>query len=83
MEKKEFKDIFSTMLEKSNLRLTDKQLNNFYNYMIGVLDWNTKINLTAITEEKMFIVKHFLDSLTINKYLKNAKSLIDTIKNCK
>ena len=77
MEKKEFKDIFSTMLEKSNLRLTDKQLNNFYNYMIGVLDWNTKINLTAITDEKMFIVKHFLDSLTINKYLKNAKSLID------
>ena len=45
--------------------------------MQGILEWNTKINLTAITEEKMFIVKHFVDSLTINKYIKDFKNLID------
>lgn len=61
----------------NKIDINDKQIENFYNYMIGIIDWNTKINLTAITEENMFIVKHFIDSLTIDKYVKSAKSLID------
>ncbi len=36
-----------------------------------------KINLTAITEENEVIIKHFIDSLTIYKYLNEAKSIID------
>lgn len=74
MEKQEFKNIF---LENIDIELTEKQIDDFYKYMQGILEWNTKINLTAITEEKMFIVKHFVDSLTINKYIKDYKSLID------
>ena len=77
MEKEEFKKIFSEMLKKNNIKFTEKELEKFYEYMIGILEWNTKINLTAITEEKMFIVKHFIDSLTINKYIENKESLID------
>lgn len=77
MERKEFEKVFSKMMEENNLNVTEKQINNFYDYMIGILDWNTKINLTAITEENMFIVKHFIDSLTINKYIENAEYLID------
>lgn len=76
MSIEEFKKIFIDKLE-NKIDITDKQIENFYNYMIGIIDWNTKINLTAITEENMFIVKHFIDSLTINKYVKSAKSLID------
>lgn len=74
MEREEFKKIF---LENINIDLTEKQIDDFYKYMQGILEWNTKINLTAITEEKMFIVKHFVDSLTINKYIKDFKNLID------
>lgn len=73
----EFKKIFLEEINKNSLDVTDKQIEQFYNYMIGIIDWNTKINVTAITEEKMFIVKHFIDSLTINKYVNTANSLID------
>lgn len=77
MSKEEFRKIFLEEINKSKLDITDEQVEQFYNYMIGIIDWNTKINVTAITEEKMFIVKHFIDSLTINKYVNTSNSLID------
>ena len=42
-----------------------------------LLEWNTKINLTAITDENEIIEKHFLDSLTVLKYIKNNDKVID------
>lgn len=77
MNIEEFKKIFLEETSKLNLKITDNQIENFYKYMIGIIDCNNKINLTAITDENMFIVKHFIDSLTINNYVKSAKSLID------
>lgn len=77
MDIKEFKKIYVEEIKKYKIDLTDKQIKNFFNYMIGIIDWNTKINLTAITDEKMFITKHFIDSLTINRYIIGKKSLID------
>ena len=35
-----------------------------------LIEWNQKINLTAIIEPKDIILKHFVDSMTINKYIK-------------
>ena len=32
-------------------------------YMEGILSWNEKVNLTAITDRDEFIIKHFLDSV--------------------
>ena len=40
-------------------------------------EWNEKINLTAIIEPKEIILKHFIDSLSIIKYIKNKNSLVD------
>ena len=42
-----------------------------------LLEWNEKINLTAITEEKDIVLKHFIDSMTVLKYLKNNEKIID------
>ena len=42
-----------------------------------LLEWNENINLTAIIEPKEIILKHFIDSLTILKYLKEKNSMID------
>ena len=42
-----------------------------------LVEWNKKINLTAITEEKDIILKHFVDSLTVLKYIKENKSIVD------
>ena len=77
MELKEFKEIFINESKDLNLEINDKQLEFFYQYMNGIIDWNDKINVTAITDEKMFIVKHFVDSLAINKFVAQAKSIID------
>ena len=38
-------------------------LGRFEKYMQLILEWNEKVNLTAITERDEFIKKHFVDSL--------------------
>ena len=42
-----------------------------------LLEWNEKINLTAIIEQNDIILKHFIDSITINKYIEQSNSIID------
>lgn len=51
----------------------------FEKYMQMLLEWNEKINLTAITEPKQIRVKHFEDSLTCLKsgYIKDGCLLVD------
>ena len=51
----------------------------FENYMQLVLDWNEKINLTSITDEKDFVTKHFIDSLQCAEHpaVAKAKKIID------
>ena len=60
-----------------NLDLTENEINTFKMYMDLLLEWNNKINLTAITEEDEIILKHFVDSCSIIKYIKNEDKLID------
>lgn len=72
-----FKQYFEEMLNKINLVLNDKQINDFYIYMSELLEWNNNINLTAITEENEVIQKHFIDSLTILKYINDDDKIID------
>ena len=58
-------------------KLSDKQENQFEKYMRLLVEWNEKVNLTAITEHDDIILKHFVDSLTIEKYINNGASVID------
>ena len=54
-------------VKELGITLTEEQLeklDKFYNLLI---EWNEKINLTRITEEKEVYLKHFYDSLTIAK----------------
>ena len=74
MEINEFKEIMNENAKKINIEFNDKQLEQFFEYMNLLIEWNEKINLTAITEPKEIIIKHFIDSLTINKYIE--KNLI-------
>jgi len=50
--------------DELNIPITDEGLNNFIKYMELLIDWNKKINLTAITDPEEIITKHFLDSIT-------------------
>ena len=49
----------------------------FEKYQNLLLEWNEKINLTAITNEDEIILKHFVDSLTISKYIKEGETIVD------
>ncbi len=77
MEKTEFNELMIFYAKKINLMFTEEQLNQFYKYMNLLIEWNKKINLTAIVEPKEIILKHFIDSLTINTYIKENQSLVD------
>lgn len=59
--------------------LSDKQLSQFYQYYELLIEWNEKINLTAITDFDEVIKKHFLDSLSIGRMMKQdcAASILD------
>ena len=74
-------EIFSEELEIASnqieLKLAKEQIEKYYKYMNLLLEWNEKINLTAITEPKEIVLKHFIDSLTIAKYIKDNEKLID------
>ena len=59
------------------VELNENQLMQFQKYYEMLIEWNEKINLTAITEPKEVILKHFVDSLTILKYLSKEEKIID------
>lgn len=56
--------------KKLGLRLTPRQLEQFQVYYQELIDWNRRMNLTAITDYDEVQVKHFLDSLTVVQALK-------------
>ena len=72
---------FSLELSKKTnqmgIKLSKEQIQKLYIYMNLLLDWNEKINLTAITEPNEVILKHFVDSLSIQQYIKKDLKMID------
>ena len=65
--------------EKFNLELNDTQLKQFDTFYRLVVDWNSRINLTAITDPSDFAVKHIIDSLSIwsNEKFRGIETIID------
>ena len=77
MKEEEFNEKMKESLKELNIELSEKQLNQFYNYMNILIEWNKVMNLTNITEPEEIIQKHFVDSLTILKSIKENDSIID------
>lgn len=62
--------------KKSGLNLTANQIEKFQIYMDFLLEYNSHTNLTAIKEPEDIMIKHFFDSIILNKFLdikQNAK----------
>ena len=57
--------------------LSNEQIEDFKSYYKLLIEWNEKINLTAITEEEEVITKHFADSLSIINYIPDNSKVID------
>ncbi|BEU86585.1 16S rRNA (guanine(527)-N(7))-methyltransferase RsmG [Selenomonas sp. TAMA-11512] len=60
-----FTDILRVCAEALHIDLTDRELARFTKYADLLVEWNAKINLTAITEDEDIAKKHILDSLTV------------------
>lgn len=64
MNEQDFKDA----LLKKDIELSDSQLDQFATYYEMLIEWNEKVNLTAITEKNEVYLKHFYDSITPGLY---------------
>ncbi|MBO1209825.1 16S rRNA (guanine(527)-N(7))-methyltransferase RsmG [Mammaliicoccus sciuri] len=60
---------FIDTLKESGITLTDKQIKQFGTYFEMLVEWNEKINLTAVTEKEEVYLKHFFDSVTPSFYI--------------
>lgn len=56
-------DVFYQLLAETGFVLSDQQKEQFATYFDRLVEWNEKINLTAITEKNEVYLKHFYDSL--------------------
>lgn len=77
MNIKEFNEELEKYLDVLNIELKEEQIKQFYDYMNLLIEWNKKINLTAIIKPKEIILKHFVDSLTISKNINEKSTLVD------
>ena len=70
---------FIEELKKINIELTKIQLDQLEEYYNLIVEYNKVMNLTGITEKEQVYLKHFYDSLTINKIvdLSKEKTLCD------
>ena len=73
------KKYLSEMAKKIDIDITDKQLEQFQIFFDYLIEVNQVMNLTAITEMKEVVLKHFIDSITVIKYydFDDIKNVID------
>lgn len=59
---------FLKALHEQGIELNEKQQEQFHRYFEILVEWNEKMNLTAITNQEGVYLKHFYDSLTAAFY---------------
>lgn len=60
-------DLFCQDLEQLHISLSEKQADQFMKYYELLVEWNSFMNLTAITDFEEVCKKHFTDSLSLCK----------------
>lgn len=75
----ELKNYLEDGSKEFGIHLNPIQIDQFLQYKDLLLEWNEKMNLTAITEDKDIIIKHFLDSISIGKFFdfSSTETVID------
>ena len=72
-------DELKKLFEQYDMALSQKQYDDFQIYTDMLVEWNEKINLTAITDKEGISIKHILDSILIFNYadISENSSFID------
>lgn len=63
--------------KKQNIELDESKAKALKEYKELLVEWNEKMNLTAITEDYEVIIKHFVDCLECTHLITNEKKIID------
>jgi 16S rRNA (guanine527-N7)-methyltransferase len=61
------KEEFIKYVKELEIDISEHQTEMLERYYNLLVEWNEKINLTAITEKEQVYLKHFYDSLTLSK----------------
>ena len=67
----------SNYFKNNGIPLNKRQVEQFCNYYLLLIEWNEKINLTAITEFMDVVIKHFYDSVVCYKEISENAKIID------
>lgn len=59
------------------ITLDSRKIQRFLSYHELIKKWNSKINLTSVTDDSEIIVKHFLDSLTVSELITDGPNILD------
>lgn len=71
------RNILLKHLKDAEIELDETMIEQLIKYRDLLVEWNQKFNLTAITDDEGIALKHFIDSLSIQKYVLDAKSIAD------
>ena len=71
------KEMIKEIFDSYNIKLNEVQLSQLETYLNFLIEENQKYNLTAITEPKEVIIKHFIDSVLPEKEIPKNSSVID------
>jgi 16S rRNA (guanine527-N7)-methyltransferase len=66
---------FISLLSEKGITLSERQLQQFQDYFETLVEWNEKMNLTAITEKEEVYLKHFYDSISAAFYFDFTKQM--------
>lgn len=79
MNKNKAKELFKAIFDDTDLELTDEKFEKLCDFENLLIEKNKVMNLTAITDSEEIWVKHFVDSISLLKYveIKPNSSLID------
>ena len=79
MEYREYKDILYRAFKENGCGelLSDESAQKLYEFARILVETNKAFNLTAITEEKEVILKHFVDCASISKHIPADSTLVD------
>jgi 16S rRNA (guanine527-N7)-methyltransferase len=69
------KEQFLVALQEHGIELSEKQQRQFDIYFKELVEWNEKMNLTAITDEPDVYLKHFYDSISAAFYVDLDKKI--------
>ena len=79
MEYQAFSELFDEIFRQNKMEkyVNSNTIRAFYDLTERMLEVNSYMNLTAITEPRAVILRHYVDSLTVAEYLPQGARVVD------